>query len=423
MMSALGAVSAVLAAPTGFDAQQRAELHLMVRPIGGGDFSSLRNKVKKWLMVDIAQMGKGLAHVGVINNLSDHLSSMALPQLVNLNENVHNTKTPMSSGVHVSRNGALLGHFPKDQIQSRLEAGVLLPTDHYFDETSRNWQTLAEWKRNVPFGSAPPVPPPPASPAHPASARTEPTTTADSEVEEQPEWAEDRAARKASEKRRRSSGGDRSRRKPRKKNPIEAALPGWIACLFAIGAAAALWAWAQNLRDQLVVNERKVTELNESVASLQRQNNILLEMSPAGVVRGVLTSEPSPGKLAVMSGVTVGALRISDVRPALMDVANASTPATEEELAALVTKLQSSLPPALAVTLTDSSGRFELPLPEPGTYAIVSTAFKQSPGGVERLLWLIEFEGRDEPTPVLSLNEQNAISLRRPDLKLSPARR
>ncbi len=332
----------------------------------------------------------------------------------------------MSSGVHVSRNGALLGHFPKDQVQSRLEAGVLLPTDHFFDETTRNWQTLAEWKRSVPFGSAPPIPPPPASPTSAPMATepaAEPAFSSNPEPEEQPEWAEDRAARKATEKRRRSSGGDRSRRKPRKKNPIEAALPGWIACLFAIGAAAALWAWAQNLRDQLAVNERKVTELNDLVSSLQRQNNILLEMSPAGVVRGVLTSEPSPGKLAVMSGVTVGALRISDVRPALMELANAPTPATEEELAALVTKLQSSLPPALAVTLTDSSGRFELAIPEPGTYAIVSTAFKQSPGGVERLLWLVEFEGRDEPTPVLSLNEQNAISLRKPDIKLSPARK
>ncbi len=334
----------------------------------------------------------------------------------------------MSSGVHVSRNGALLGHFPKDQIQSRLEAGVLLPTDHFFDETTRNWQTLAEWKRNVPFGAGPSVPPPPpAGRTQAPAAVTEPgpseSGSEQPEPEEQPEWAEDRAARKASEKRRRSSGGDRSRRKPRKKNPIEAALPGWIACLFAIGAAAALWAWAQNLRDQLAVNERKVTEMNELVSSLQRQNNILLEMSPAGVVRGVLTSEPSPGKLAVMSGVTVGALRVSDVRPALMDLANAQTPATEEELASLVTNLQSSLPPAIAVTLTDSSGRFELALPEPGTYAIVSTAFKQSPGGVERLLWLIEFEGRDEPTPVLSLNEQNAISLKKPDLRLSPARK
>lgn len=323
----------------------------------------------------------------------------------------------MSSGVHVSRNGALLGHFPKDQVQSRLEAGALLPTDHFFDEATRNWQTLSEWKRSVPFGGNPPIPPPPKTDGPQIVADTDPA-----EPEEQPEWAENRAARRASEKRRRSSGGDRSRRKPRKKNPIEAALPGWIACLFAIGVAAALWAWAQSLGSQLEVNERKITEMNEMVSSLQRQNNILLEMSPAGVVRGVLTSEPSPGKLAVMSGVTVGALRVSDVRPALMKLANAQTPVSEEELAALVTTLQSSLPPAIAVTLTDFSGRFELAVPEPGTYAIVSTAFKQSASGVERLLWLIEFEGRNEPTPVLSMNEQNAISLRNPNLKLSPAR-
>ncbi|MEX1118617.1 MAG: hypothetical protein WEB60_07470, partial [Terrimicrobiaceae bacterium] len=102
----------------------------------------------------------------------------------------------MSSGVHVSRNGALLGHFPKDQIQSRLEAGVLLPTDHFFDETTRNWQLLAEWKRNTPFSPTPSVPPPAVTSAYvPSAAAT--VVSAAPPIEEQPEWEEDRAARRA----------------------------------------------------------------------------------------------------------------------------------------------------------------------------------------------------------------------------------
>ncbi len=306
----------------------------------------------------------------------------------------------MTSSVHIARNGTPLGLFPRDQIESRLEVGILLPTDYYYDEETRSWILLSEWKKTVPF-----------------------TPTPDEEFNAEQEEEGDEENQDDKSRRRRSSGRDRSRRKPRKKNAAESALPGWIACLFAIGAAAALWAWGQSSRDQLVVIQNKVVEMEETIKALQRQNSILLEMAPAGVVRGVLTSEPTPGKLAVMSGVTIGALRVDDVRSALVKIANLPTPGTEEEFAAIVTALQSNLPPALAVTLTDSSGRFEIALPEPGAYVLIATAFKQNPGGAQRLLWLLEFDRSEEPTPVLSLNENNAISLSEPSFRLSPARR
>jgi hypothetical protein len=307
----------------------------------------------------------------------------------------------MTSSVHIARNGTPLGLFPRDQVESRLEVGILLPTDFYYDEETRSWILLSEWKKTVPF-----------------------TPTPDEELdagkESEEEEGEDPDGKS---RRRRSSGRDRSRRKPRKKNKAESALPGWIACLFAIGAAAAFWAWGQSSRDQLMVIQSKVVEMEETIKSLQRQNSILLEMAPAGVIRGVLTSEPTPGKLAVMSGVTIGAMRVDDVRSALVKIANLPTPGSEEEFAAIVTALQSNLPPALAVTLTDSSGRFEIALPEAGTYVLIATAFKQNPGGAQRLLWLLEFERSDEPSPVMSLNENNAISLSDPSFRLSPARK
>ncbi len=84
MMSALRTIPTIFAASPGFDAEQRAELHLMVGPIGCCHFSALRNEVKKRLMINIAKMGKGLAHVGPCNNLPNQLSSIALPLLVHL---------------------------------------------------------------------------------------------------------------------------------------------------------------------------------------------------------------------------------------------------------------------------------------------------------------------------------------------------
>lgn len=300
----------------------------------------------------------------------------------------------MSSAVHIARNGAPLGQFPKEQIQERLENGSLLPGDYFYDESARAWLPLTEWREAVPFT--------------PVSPKTEEIWSEESET---------------SGSNRRRHGGSRSRRKPKKRNPAESALPGWIACLFAIGVAAALWAWAQSLRDQLQAQEKKAAEFEQLSKDLQRQNAILLEMAPVGVARGVLTSEPSPGKLAVMSGVTVGALRAEDVRTKVVNLANEPTPNTEEELGVLVTKLQSSLPPAIAVTITDSSGRFELPLPEPGRYILIANAFKQGGGTSQRLLWLVEFERGDEPTPVLSMSEQNAITLQNPNLRISPGRK
>jgi hypothetical protein len=298
--------------------------------------------------------------------------------------------------VHVTRNGTPLGQFRRDQIRDLIEAGTVLETDTFFDEVKREWLPLTELKTPTPFVPAPP---------------REVTESGDEE-ESIPRQRRRRSGR--------SSGPDRKRHK---RNPAESSLPGWIVSLFAIGIAAGLWAWAQSLRDQLRISEEKVLQLTESVSSLQRHNSILLEMAPPRVVRGVLTTEPSACRLAVLSGVSVSVFPLDDVRRAILRVINMPNPVTEEELSSILTTMQAGLPPPLSMTLSDSSGRFELALPEPGSYAIVATAFRQSGGSNERLVWLIELESSEEPTPVVSLNEKNAVSLRTPGVKLAPARR
>ena len=302
----------------------------------------------------------------------------------------------MATLIHIARNGSPLGQFRRDQIRDLIEAGTVTEADVFFDEVKREWLSLSEFKTPAPFVPAAP------------------------KQEEESAEGEESIPRHRRRRSGRSSGPDRKRHK---RNPAESSLPGWIVSLFAIGIAAGLWAWAQSLRDQLRISEEKVLQLTESVSSLQRHNSILLEMAPPRLVRGVLTTEPSAGRLAVLSGVSVSVFPLDDVRSAILRVINMPSPANEEELSSILTTMQAGLPPPLSMTLSDSSGRFELALPEPGSYAVVATAFRQSGSSNERLIWLIELESSEEPTPVVSLNEKNAISLRTPSIKLAPARR
>ena len=306
----------------------------------------------------------------------------------------------MSQFVHIARNGKPLGQYRSDQIKHLLQQGTLRQTDMFFDDSSREWMDMTRW-------------------APPDGRTFAPNPAVQDGGESEPEEEESQRSRR----RMRSSGRSRDSRKPRKRNPSESALPGWIAALFAIGIAAGLWAWAQNLGDQLASAQKKNSELEESLSALKRQVAVLLEMVPPGKIRGVITTEPQDGRLAVMSGVSVTLFRLDDLRSAIIQVANQPTPVTEEEFSNLLTRFQAALPSPLTMALSDSSGRFEMTVPEAGRYGILATAFKQGGGAASRLLWLMEFDSGDAPTPVVSLGDNNAISLSEPSLRITPARR
>ena len=310
----------------------------------------------------------------------------------------------MPTELHVSRGGTPLGQFRKDQFRSLLESGTLKPDDLFFDEACRTWVPVSQFQVAAPLAPAPQ------------------SSSRETEDEESPA-SDDEGVEHPQRRRRSSRRGIDGSRKSRKHHPAEKALPGWIACLFAIGAAAGIWAWAQNLSDQLRTSEEKVKSLTESVASLQKQNAILLEMAPPDTLRGVMTLEPSQGKLAVLSGVSVALYRADDVRSSLLKLADAAIPISEEELAAQITLLQSALPPALAVTLSDSSGRFELPVSQAGEYALIATAFGQSGGANQRFFWALGLDADGNPSPVISLNDRNATTLKNPKFRLNPARK
>lgn len=276
---------------------------------------------------------------------------------------------------HVARGSSNLGIYDGDQILDMLDTGQLLPTDQYYDEKSASWIPLAKLN-------------------------TEPETPT---VPALPEEASAPAASKSSSGSRRGSRGSKSRKK---EGP---ALGGWIACLFALGAAAGLWAWNQNLNTSLTSTEGKLREQMAIVDQLKSQIELLSELTPPGRVRAIITYEPSPETTAIVSGATVELYR-RDAVDAAMQKANLGIFKSEEELFAAIKRIQAALPPPLEVAVTKSNGRVDISLPDPGSYVLLTTTAKATASEVVRFFWLIGFQNTDQPSKIIIMNESNAIS-------------
>ncbi len=294
----------------------------------------------------------------------------------------------MASGitnkVHVARNGAVLGAYELNKIGDLLDSGQLLPTDHYFDNARQEWVPLSE-----------------------VIAAEAPATEF--------KQAEPRPEREGSS--RRGRGGPKSR--PKVKGA--GALAGWVACLFALGIAAGIWAWATSLGDQLTAADEKVVTLTEQVEGLKKENQLLNEVTPPGRVRGIITYEPAANQVAIMSGATVGLYKRADVEAALTKVRAQTGEAISnpETFDSAINLLKSSISTPIEITLTDSNGRLDMVVPSPGDYVLVASAAKTSGNTTERYFWLMGFQSKDEPSGLVLMNEKNAISLQKNQLEIT----
>lgn len=204
----------------------------------------------------------------------------------------------------------------------------------------------------------------------------------------------------------RGKSSDKSRAKKRG----DFALAGWIACLFALGAIAGMWAWAENLNTQLKASDEKLRGVGEQIKALKRGMQLLTEITPRGRVRGIITYEPSSNQVAIMSGATVGLYRRADVEMALATALETGG----EEFNNTAERLKSTIGIPLEVGLTDSNGRIDIPVSEPGQYVLVASAAKSTSGGMDRYFWLLGFSDNSQPSNLIWLNESNAISTVKP---------
>jgi len=144
------------------------------------------------------------------------------------------------------------------------------------------------------------------------------------------------------------------------------------------------------------------------------------EIAPGNRVRAIITYEPSANQVAIMSGATVGLYKRQDVEGALSKLTSKTNDltASSEAFDRGVEELKTGIPSPIQVTLTDSNGRVDLPVPEPGDYVLVASAGKSTPSGLERYLWMIGFKSDSQPSSLILLNEKNATSLRRPSFSI-----
>lgn len=289
----------------------------------------------------------------------------------------------MSSGentVQVARNGSPLGIYDFDKLGDLLERGQLLKSDQYFDEATGEWVALGSWEA-----------PDTLSHFRPAEEKT--------------------PGEEPGSSRRRGGRSSRS-----KKKGSQAAIFGWIACLFALVVAAGIYAYSATLQERLADSEKEIKSLNARIEILRRENQLMTEVTPANRVRAIITYEPTPNQVAIMSGATVGLYRRSDVEAALQTIAAEVGPitASTESFEKGVEALKGSISSPIEISLTDSNGRVDIPVPEAGDYVLVASAGKSVQGGVERYLWLMGFRASQQPSALILLNEKNATSLRKP---------
>jgi len=289
--------------------------------------------------------------------------------------------------VHVSRNGSLLGVYDIDLLGDMLERGQISTTDQFYDEASGAWIPLSEWKQED--ESAPKF-----------------KQTSDVPPSEE--------AGKGGSRRR---GGKSSRGKKRQ---MQNAMFGWIACLFALVVAAGIFGYAAVLQSEITEKDKEIVDLKGQNESLKRENQLVTEIAPGNRVRAIITYEPSANQVAIMSGATVGLYKRQDVVGALSKLTSKTNDltASSEAFDRGVEELKTGIPSPIQVTLTDSNGRVDLPVPEPGDYVLVASAGKSTPSGLERYLWMIGFKSDSQPSSLILLNEKNATSLRRPSFSI-----
>lgn len=313
--------------------------------------------------------------------------------------------------VHIARNGTVIGQYDADKVGDLLDTGGLKSTDHYYDNDRKEWRLLSTYSIKP-------------EPEEPDEDLPEPIVPLGAPVSDEPSASDDPAASGDSqESRRRGSKGRRSSRsKEKAKKKSEAAVLGWIACLFALGVAAGIWAWAGYLGDQLKVANEKIRDLDNMEKGLRREIQLLTEITPPGRVRGVITYEPAPNQVAIMSGATVGLYEKRTVEQALASAVSNPNVTSAEEFDSVVERLKSTIGTPLQISLTDSNGRIDLPIQNEGDYVLVASAAKSGNAGTERYFWLIGFSANKLPSGLVLMNESNAISMKKRQFGISKVR-
>lgn len=263
--------------------------------------------------------------------------------------------------VQVAREGKALSEYATLQLPSLLETGHLRADDQCLDAGSGEWVPLEDFLAGFTGFSK----------------RGTPLTAEDEPSSE------------------RSAGG----------------FAPWIFSALAVAAAAGtgLYAWTQH--DEIASLRSRLAAAEQTNQGWQQKYHQVLfaarEVASEDTVRGRAILRDASGKRIALPGIKVRLYTRSAVESHLSARHEAEVEGEGAERTRLATHYLKNLPPPLETTSTDSDGRFELKVPEPGEY-IIQTSIRSAKSG-EMRLWFVAFDSRDPLNTAVDITESNAV--------------
>jgi len=294
---------------------------------------------------------------------------------------IDQTMSKKQPRVPVSRDGKVFAEYASLQLPSLLETGHLKPDDHCYDASSGAWVPLEVYAKGVSGFLRKKTP----------SEAPEALETPDPPAEEP--------------------------------SPVGAFAP-WLLALLALAVAvgAALFAWIQS--GEISSLKGRLAAAEDSRASLQKQYDEALltsrEVSAKDIVRGRAIVRDANGKRVAAPGIKVRLFSRKTIESHLEAREQEITPETGSSPSQLAAHYIRGLPTPIETTSTDSDGRFEFHVPEPGDYVVQSSLISAKTR--EMRLWFVSFNSRDPLNTPVDLEDSNVVRQFSPLLMLSEGR-
>lgn len=266
--------------------------------------------------------------------------------------------------VQVARDGKILAEYASLQLASLLETGVLKPGDQCFDVDTQSWRPISEFIQDIPGFAR-------------RLAGDSPVAKTDDDDAPTP------------------TGG-----------PVP-----WILALVFLAAAvgAGLLAWSQYLEAASL--QTRLAAATKEKSELQKQFDQSQFEARGGVAKDTIQGQAivrdTSGKRVVLPGIKVRLFPRKVIDAHLEARQAALTPESGTTASQLASHFMKNLPAPVDSTTTDSDGRFELKVPEPGGYVLQTSLISAKTR--EMRLWFVGFDSRDPLNTPVNINDSNGV--------------
>lgn len=176
-----------------------------------------------------------------------------------------------------------------------------------------------------------------------------------------------------------------------------------------VSAVAIVWAMtmsavAWNLRASLDKERAANAEWEK------KYQNVLFaarEVAESNLVRGRVILRDADGKRVSLPGIKMRLYPRAQMETYLADRYAKIAEAGGTDPTRLAAHFLKNIPNAIEVVSTNSDGRFEFKIPEPGEY-VIQTSIRSAKNGAMRL-WFVTFDSRDPLNTAVDLTESNAV--------------